>query len=272
MEAIDWALPATLVCVTVDVEWAHPAVVADMVERLDERGLRGTFFCTHAGISVPGHERGLHPNFRRAGDTLRLLRERAGPAWVDWTDEAVHRHVIQATLDFCPEAIGTRSHSLFYDSSLMRLYREAGLRYESNAFLPFTAHLAPVWRRHEILGLPVYYIDHFDLAAQVSGLRREALRLAEPGLKVLAFHPNLVYINAATEAQYERTKAFYHDPDWLRRHRRRGRGVRTLWLETLDYLAACRVPTCTLAEVDAAWRAAVPAATRAASDIAQPCA
>jgi hypothetical protein len=58
------------VVISIDVEWAHPEVQADVVRLLAERNLRATFFCTHAGISVPGHERALHPNFRRRGNSL----------------------------------------------------------------------------------------------------------------------------------------------------------------------------------------------------------
>ena len=54
-------------------EWAHPLVLTDLVALLDEAGVAGTFFVTHQGITLPGHERGLHPNFRRNGDTYRAL-------------------------------------------------------------------------------------------------------------------------------------------------------------------------------------------------------
>ena len=56
--------PGTI-CFTVDVEWAHPAVLQDVRDLFDMHGVRATFFCTHAGIDVGPHERGLHPNYRR---------------------------------------------------------------------------------------------------------------------------------------------------------------------------------------------------------------
>src|SRR5262249_35907583 len=59
--------PDTL-CFTVDVEWAAPEVLADIVRLFDTYGVKATFFVTHQGVSVPGHERGLHPNFRRGSD------------------------------------------------------------------------------------------------------------------------------------------------------------------------------------------------------------
>lgn len=237
------------VALTIDVEWAHPTVLADVVSALDERGLRATFFCTHEGISVPGHERALHPNFRRNGDADR--NGRVAPA--NETDADFYRRIVGATREFCPEAVGVRAHSLFFDSDLVSVYRAAGLDYDSSSFLPLTRHLAPVWKGQGLLELPLYYMDHWDLVEQATGLDLEALRLDEPGLKVLAFHPNLVYLNAATARDYVDSKARYHDPEWLRRRRRRGRGVRTLFHDLLDALATRpRLPV--LAELTESFR------------------
>ena len=55
------------VCFSVDVEWAAEAVVEDLCRLFREHGIAATFFVTHAGVLAPGHERGLHPNFRRDG-------------------------------------------------------------------------------------------------------------------------------------------------------------------------------------------------------------
>lgn len=255
MGAFSDHLPLDLICLTLDVEWATPQVLADVVRLLDERELRATFFCTHAGISVPGHERALHPNFRRSGDTLQRLRQEVGAALIGWTDSRIHQYVVQTTHTFCPEAIGVRAHSLFYDSELLPIYRQARLQYDSTYFLPLMPSLGLVWKECDILEIPVYYGDHFDLVTQVSGFRLDALRLDQPGLKVFDFHPNLVFINASTNAQYLDSKAYYRDPEWLLRARYPGRGVRTLFIDLLDWIGARRLPTITLADLNHAWRA-----------------
>jgi hypothetical protein len=109
-------------------------------------GVRATFFCTHAGVDVGPHERGLHPNYRRNGTTLRELRARIGPAAMAEIDEEdLYRHVLRTTLDFAPEAKGARSHSLFYDSLMIPLYRQFGLEYDSSYQLPLTPGLQPIW-------------------------------------------------------------------------------------------------------------------------------
>ena len=98
------------VCFSVDVEWAADAVTADLRMLFDEHGVAATFFVTHNGISVPGHERGLHPNFLRSGDTYRGFSG-AGQA----SDRGIYEHVVSTTLSFAPEAKGVRAHSLFYE-------------------------------------------------------------------------------------------------------------------------------------------------------------
>ena len=96
---------------------------------------------------------------------------------------------------------------------------------------------AAVWdREHGLVELPVYYMDHLDLVGGHTGWRLEGLRLEQPGLKVFDFHPNIVFTNASTEAEYLETKAFYHDPQRLMESRRDGPGARDLWLRLLDWL------------------------------------
>ena len=53
---------------------------------------------------------------------------------------------------------------------------------------------------HDVLELPTYYIDHSDINAGYTNFEPSALGLDRPGLKVFDFHPNTVFINAATNA------------------------------------------------------------------------
>lgn len=245
------------VCLTVDVEWANPVVLADLVHLLDERGLLGTFFCTHPGVCVPGHEHALHPNFRRNGDTLRRMQTDLGTiASNNCSDLEVYEYVVRTTRAFCPEAIGVRGHSLFWDSNLLPIYRQVGLEYDSTYILPLRSGLSPVWMGRDMVEIPIYYSDHFDLREQATGFRLEGLQLDRPGIKVFDFHPNMVFINASTNEQYLHSKPYYTEPEKLLDLRHPGRGVRTLLIELLDHAASqARAYTATLADVNATWRA-----------------
>jgi hypothetical protein len=239
-----------LLCLSVDEEWANPEVLSDLLQMLDERRLRATFFCTKPGVEVPGHERALHPNFRRTGDTVREFRNATDAPLEAWTDGQVYAHVVETTRRFCPEATGIRGHSLFYDSELLSLYRKAGIEYDSSCSLPLMEGLRPIWKEYSILEFPVYYIDHFDLKARRTGFKLEGLGLNRPGLKVFDFHPNIVFINASTDADYQACRPFYHDHERLLEFRRPGRGARTLFLELIDEIARGHLPTITLGELN----------------------
>jgi len=242
------------ICFTVDVEWAHPEVLAHVVRLFDARGISATFFCTHAGISAPGHERALHPNFRRQGDTMRQLRESMGER-VEALDEAtIYEHVVKTTRAFCPEATGVRSHSLFHDSQLFPIFARHQIEYDSGYFLPGASDIRPTLREG-ILQIPFTYMDHHDVKVHRTGFRGGSLKLDGPGLKVLDFHPNLVYINASDDNHYLSTKGFYHDCARLADDRFSGRGLGTLFEEILDDVKRRNLPTATLGEINRAWRA-----------------
>jgi len=237
-----------LICLTVDVEWAHPEVLADLTRAFDERGLRATLFCTHPQIPAGNHERALHPNFRKDGDTLRLLTAQHGD-FGTWREPEIYDFVVRHTKSFCSEAVGVRTHSLFFDTDLLPVYRAHQLRYDSSVFLPLTPQLTPVRRELGIVELPVFYMDHLDLIYSMTDLRMSSLRLDRPGLKVFDFHPNIVFVNAQSNDDYLASKPYYHELDRLVAMRRPGRGVRTLFFELLDYVAGRQKQSLPLREV-----------------------
>lgn len=220
--------------ITIDVEWAHPEVLDYVVRELDSRNLRATFFCTHAGIELRGHERALHPNYRRYGNSLL----EAHPEISTTSSElSFYELITTASMAFCPEAVGVRSHHLFWEAGLGPICKRAGLRYTSNTFQPLAEGLKPVTIACDLTELPIYYMDHWDLTECRTSFHLNDLRLETEGLKVLDFHPNLIFINARSSAQYNESKRYYHDPAELRKLRSSGRGIQTLFLELLDALA-----------------------------------
>lgn len=241
------------VCFSVDVEWATAPVIDDLVRLFDEHGVRATFFVTHAGVSVGDHERGIHPNFRRNGDTYRALADAATAS-----DEQLHDHVVATTLSYAPGAKGVRAHSLRYDSTFLPLYRRHGIEYECSYRLPLVEGLRPVWQQHDIVTIPSYYSDYFDVVTHATGFDVARLRLDAPGLKVLDFHPNVVFTNVPNEASYASMKDWYGDPERLLANRRSGPGPRTVLLQALAHVRDHRVPVMTLGEVNQRWRAEQP--------------
>ena len=249
-----------VICFTIDVEWAHPEVLAHVVRLFDTHGISATFFCTHAGISVPGHERALHPNFRRQGDTMRQLHDSMGKRNESLDEPTIYEHVVRTTRAFCPEATGVRSHSMFHDAQLFPIFARHKIEYDSGYFLPGAMGIQPTPLQYGILELPIYYMDHHDLIVHATGFRATNLKLDGPGLKVLDFHPNMVYINAVDDSHYVSTKTFYRDCERLGGARFPGRGVGTLLEEVLNHVVGHKLPTATLGEINREWRASPGAA------------
>jgi peptidoglycan/xylan/chitin deacetylase (PgdA/CDA1 family) len=240
------------VCLSVDVDWASPDVIADLRSLFDERGLKATFFVTHAGVEVPGHERGIHPNFRRNGDVMRTLESDANGARLD--EAVIYPRLVAAFKSFAPEAKGVRAHSLYYDSMLLPTYQELGFEYDSTYQIPLVRGLRPFWKEYDILEIPVYFNDHFELKSNAVGFDASNLKLDEAGLKVILLHPNIMFLNATSNEQYLACKSFYHDYERLLHARHGGRGVRSLALDLLDSIVAQKLPVLTLGEVSERWR------------------
>jgi hypothetical protein len=178
-----------------------------------------------------------------------------GPAAMAKIDEGdLYRHVLRTTLDFAPEAKGARSHSLFYDSLMIPLYREFGLEYDSSYQLPLTPGLEPIWKEYDVLELPIYFADHFELKTGATGFDIGRLHLERPGLKVINLHPNMLYLNAVSDRHYMASKAFYHDQERLLESRFSGRGIRSMVMDLLEHVASKRLSTATLGEVNERWR------------------
>lgn len=73
-------------------------------------------------------------------------------------------------------------------------------------------------------------------------------------MKVFDFHSNMIFLNAATEADYLESKPYYHDFEKLLSLRRPGPGIRKLFLELLDFIKRERLITTTLADLNDAYR------------------
>ena len=163
------------------------------------------------------HERGLHPNFRRDGDTVRsVLSTHVGD---EISDSELYEAAFTRTHAFAPEALGYRSHGLRSDSSMIPIARRCGLQYDCTMRLPLVAGLRPIRLEYDLLAIPTFYADHFDMKASATGFDVKRLGLDRAGLKVFDFHPNMVFLNSPTDEHYQSTRSFYHDPERLLAHR-----------------------------------------------------
>jgi hypothetical protein len=221
-------LDSSTVCLTLDLDWAPDHVLDDTRQLLQQVGLPTTIFATHqspavtALLTVPGCETGVHPHF--LGDP----------------DEDA---VLSRLLTGFPTAVGVRSHELYFDSRLLPLFQRKGVRYFSNDLMFLHSGLQPYYDWSGLVRLPLYWEDDVHCLYFDGRFDRAALRLDQPGLKVLNFHPVHLYLNTHEIADYQAAKPLLADPVAARKLRREGFGIRTLFLDVVGRLRGAEMRT-----------------------------
>jgi hypothetical protein len=203
-------LPTPLVF-TIDIDWAPEAVIADTLALLTEYGARATLFATHASAVLRNCDRdrfeiALHPNFNPIldGRTVGLSAD----------------DVLDSLLAIYPEALGARSHSLAFSSSILDSMAKRGLVYESNQMMPYQPPVSPYLLWMGLVRIPYNWEDdiHFTYAYGF-----DQHRLTEgPGYNIVDFHPIHVFLNTEAAGRYNTARQHYHDPDALQPHVNRG--------------------------------------------------
>lgn len=213
------------VFLTLDVDWAHDEVILDSINLLETEGVSATWFITHdtpvlARLrSNPNFELGIHPNFNwlLAGD----------PRNGKDSNEVVSR-----MMDLVPEAKVVRSHSMMQSSSLLDVFKSAGLTHDVNHFIPASigADLRPWTLWNGITRVPYFWEDDIACLYQVNGRSEPSVTDAAKtgrGVKVFDFHPIHIFLNTDYMQRYDRTRQFHHAPKLLLEHRYEGCGART---------------------------------------------
>jgi hypothetical protein len=173
-------------------------------------------------LARPGCETGLHPNFLSDPD-----------------EDAVLSRVLTAF----PAAVGVRSHELYFDSRLLPLFQRKGVRYFSNDLMFLHAGLEPYYDWSGLVRLPLYWEDDVHCLYFDGRFDCAALRLDQPGLKVLNFHPVHLFLNTREIVDYQAAKPVLADPVAARKLRREGPGIRTLFLEVVGRLRSAEMRT-----------------------------
>ena len=222
------AVDPSTVCLTLDLDWAPDHVIEDTRQLLQQAGLPTTIFATHqspgvtALLALPGCEPGVHPNFLS-----------------DANEDAVLSRVLTAF----PAAVGVRSHELYFDSRLLPLFQRKGVRYFSNDLMFLHPGLEPYYDWSGQMRLPLFWEDDVHCLFFDGRFDCAALRLDQPGLKVLNFHPVHLFLNTREIVDYRAAKPVLADPVAARKLRREGPGIRTLFLDVVGRLRGAEMRT-----------------------------
>lgn len=224
------------VLLTLDIDWAPDFVLEQVIGRVLERGVPATWMVTHRTKlldlirETSASELGIHPNFQRGS-----------------THGSSVRQVMTHCLDLVPEASVMRTHSLHQSSGIFAyVVAETGLRCDSSIFLPGAEWIRPVWydfpAGRQFMRVPYFWEDDTELYKRHPRFTISSI-VRGNGLKVLNFHPILVYLNSESSARYQELKRMgtrlpdlrRQDVEHLINH---GPGIGTFFDEVLDYLAA----------------------------------
>jgi hypothetical protein len=211
--------------VTFDTDWAPQFVVDHALGLLAESGLPGTVFCTSPYAVPGGVEVALHPNLM-----------------ADSTQGNGEDDILSGLKSAMPEAVGVRTHRLFWYGGLPPLLTRHGLEYDSSLLMPLLPGLRP-YRFKGLVRFPIWWSEgvHFDRGLPLDGFTVPGLD--EDGLKVLLFHPINVYLNAREAGYAARVVVEIGGmdavaPETLAPYRLAGPGMETVFTAALDRLAA----------------------------------
>lgn len=211
---------------TIDVDWAPEAVIADTLELLARYDAPATIFATHESPLLREAESnlvelGVHPNFNPLleGHSSRTVDE-----------------VLAEIRGLYPNARGIRSHSMLQSTPLLQRFVAHGFTYEANCFLPYDDRLRPRRLWMDLTRVPYNWEDdvHWGYGRSFADFN---LTTGPTSLNVLGFHPIHIYLNTESAARYEAARPHYQDPSSLETYRNVGPtpGTRDLFIKALKW-------------------------------------
>jgi hypothetical protein len=226
-----------VVAVTLDLDWAPDFMIDFAARALVERGVRASWYVTHAGPAVERlrersdlFELGIHPNY--------LPGSTHGQTWPE---------VLRHCMKLVPEALSMRSHGLYQCTSLLaEAIRSTPIRTDLTPFAPGAAGLCPIeyfWIDRLLLRLPYFWEDDFEMVQARPSWRLENHRPPGGGLRIFNFHPVHVYLNSPDLTRYHAYKQNGFAPGdgpcpkEAEPYRFGGEGTHTMFLQVLDFLS-----------------------------------
>lgn len=178
---------------TIDLDWADDEAIDLTADILMATGSRATWFATHRSSAVERllerpdqFEVGIHPNYLPAS-----------------THGASVEEVLEHMLDLFPEAVSSRSHSVYQSGpQLAHMRAHSPIRVDSSQFLPEQHHVQPfehLTPAGPLMRLPFVWADDYEMLKPKPEWRPDRL-LSNPGYQVLLFHPVHIHASASGKA------------------------------------------------------------------------
>ena len=220
----------TLVCFSMDVDWASEYAIAQAVQLFRERDLPVTVFLTHKSAVIDELRAahaihcGIHPNFMPDSSQGRTYQE-----------------IIDFCFDLLPDARLCRSHRYYEVNDTTELLEKRGIVCESN-ICTLMETLPPFLHRSKVVSFPIFWEDGAYLYWYAKFDYDDFLRrLSAPGLKVINMHPMHLMLNTPYFSYTREIKDRLSREEWNRLSREeiekiawKGDGIAAFSLRILD--------------------------------------
>jgi hypothetical protein len=233
---IDFNRPETWegrIFLTFDIDWATDEVLSDTIDLVEAAQVCATWFVTHDTPVLarlrdnPLFELGIHPNFNPLLDG-------------DTTQGRSAEEILDRLMAIVPEARAVRSHSMTQSSRLQNLFKDRGLEFECNHFIPEQSGicLKPWSLWNGMIKVPYCWED--DVAALYGRLEAFGELETRTDLRVMDFHPIHVFLNMADMVHYDQTRDLHLQPEALRKYRNTEKiGARDVLKAVLGWRQLC---------------------------------
>lgn len=180
---------------TFDCDWAPDFVINNIINLLNEKKIKATFFITNNSQIIKKlrenklFEVGIHPNFFRNS-----------------TQGSNENAILNNLKQIVPEAKSIRTHGLYQSTLLLKKFQEYGIENDLSLFLPNTPNIVPHYSKFfNLYRFPYFWEDDVAMTEKVNWSFDNPLYHVN-GLKIFNFHPIHVFLNSRDVENYENLK------------------------------------------------------------------
>lgn len=228
-----------MILFTLDIDWASEEVIRDTLSLFEDAGVKATLFATHQSEALQNCDRnlfeiGIHPNFNG------VLNGSGGNL----------NQVLDDLLAIYPDAKGARSHSLTQSGPILNGFKDKGLVYEVNHFMPYHNNLKPFYLWNGLIRIPFNWEDDYHFALNKC-FKDYEIDFTLPGFNVLNFHPVHVFTNTETYDRYLQFRFDINKYEELKPFQNKTGvpGTRDILIDAINYVKSNKLKTFTLSEV-----------------------
>lgn len=213
-----------------DTDWAPQYIINDTLKIINDYKVKCTVFCTNQYDTgnFKDIEIALHPNYMPGS-----------------THGQTDSECIIGLKKIFPNAIGTRSHRLYWHAGLTDTLINNKILYDSSIMLPFQ-EIYP-FNYFGLFRIPAWWSDGFHLKSRHDEEVVKKKINQHNGVKILIFHPINIFLNSNNNFDYKKVaRKIYNneiDEEQAKSYRSKSTGIRNTFKEILNILTHKKINT-----------------------------